>query len=886
MLKHKTTRFLLMVLFLIPAYGKATHLSGGDLTYKPIGNNVYELTLVVYRDCAGVPVQPSYTINCVSSSGQTVSCQVFPISGTGNEITFPCFGTSTVCSGGSLPGFQRYEYKGQVTLPPSTNWRLSWENCARNCAITTAIGNCTGSTDFCFYIEANLNNLVAPGDNSPVFTNYPVSFICIGQNFTYNHGALDAEGDSLVYSFITPRSLGGASVNFAPGFSATNFLSSSTPITLNSVTGDINLTASAFEVGITAIKIDVYRNGVWIGNVMRDIQFQVQNCSPNVLPTASGINGTTDFDTLICAGTPLCFDIFTDDQNLDQNLTVTWNQGVPGASFTTTADQFPTATFCWTPTQADARTQPYSFTIMVKDDNCSFNSFQVYSYQIYVPFVPVDSAIVVPLCDTSERGAIYLTQSGVGEPFEYLWYDGDVSPQKTNLLPGTYSVTVTNVIGCVATKEIIITPAPDKLIASVGIVDSASTPIAADGSLLGSVVGGTPPYTYQWSDGSTDVLADGLTPGFYTLTVTDSNGCISVATGQVIPKCPIASCSGTSLTCTGRNDATATVSISGSTNGLSIIWNGNPQLNTSTIRNLSPGTYTAIISNTLGCSDTCSVTIPNTPCSGFVTYTMGGYGYKPMAGNPAMYVKNNFNTVFPNGITIGCNNTIKLTNNQAVLRFLPCSGTPALLPAGHLINPSGYKNTLAGQLVAAILNVGFDSANASFAPASGNLGDLVLASSVLRGRTVREVIEIANRHIGGCDNTYPLSQLNFILTKINENYLEGNTNGCFLACPLSGSNNRLFVEISTMESPMRWSIYPNPASGEVSVLLDPLKDGAVSIELHSLIPGQALVVFKEQVMAGQSIQLHYDVRNIPSGTYLMRLQDGENVQTKRLVVVH
>lgn len=860
----------------------ATHISGGDLTYKPIGGNQYEITLVLYRDCAGIPIQNPETITCTSASGSSVSLSVSLIPGTGNEITFPCFGTSTTCNGGVLPGFQRYEYRGTVTLSPSSNWNLKWEDCCRNCAITTTQGGCNNS----FLIEANLNNFLAPNDNSPVFTNFPVAFLCLGQNFTYNHGVLDLEGDSLVYSFINPRLSGGSAVVFSSGYSASNFLTSSTPIILNSSTGDINVTPSAFEVGITAIRIDAYRNGVWIGNVMRDIQFQVQNCSPNVLPTATGINGTNDFDTLICAGTALCFDIFTNDLNVGQNLSVTWNEGVPNATFNTTSDPFPTATFCWTPDQSDARTQPYSFTIMVKDDNCSFNAFQVYSYQIYVPFVPVDSAVTVPLCDSTERGAIYLKKSGVGEPFTYVWSDGDISSEKSNLQPGIYTVSVTNSIGCVAVKEITITPAPIKLLAFVSIVDSSSTPSSADGSLQGSASGGTPPYTYLWSNGESTPFISGLLPGVYTLTITDINGCSSLVNGVVIPKCPIAQCSGTTISCLGKNDATATVNISGNTAGVNIVWNGNANLNTPTIRNLGPGTYSVVVSNSLGCSDTCSVTIPNSPCSGFTTYTMGGYGAQPSGQNPAMYVKNNFNTVFPNGLTIGCNNTLQLTNSQAVLKFLPSSGTPSVLPSGQLVNPTGYKNTLAGQLVTTIISVGFDSSNAAFSSASGSLGSLVLSTGILRGRTVREVIDIANKHIGGCQNTYTPSQLNYVLTKINENYHSGTSNNCYLSCPVQGAGVSAKSSENIDPRSVFLDIFPNPVNNNFSLELVCIEDEDVIIEIHNIANNFKTTIFTGTVIAGESKYIDYNTSKIPSGTYIVTVKGKSFIKTKRIIVVH
>ena len=449
-IKLKSLLLLLAMMFGFSIQSNATHISGGDLTYKHLTGYQYEVTLVLYRDCAGIQVQNPELITCTSSNGSTVSFNVSLIPGTGNEITFPCFSTITTCNGGGAPGFQRYEYHGTVTLLPSSHWSLKWEDCCRNCAITTISGGCNNS----YLIEATLNNLIAPNDNSPYFTNYPVAFVCLGQNFTYNHGVVDSEGDSLAYSFIDPRLTGGNSVPFISGYTSSHFISSSTPITLNPNTGDINLTSSQLEVGITAILIESFKNGIKVGSVMRDIQFQVQNCNPNVLPTATGINGTADFDTIVYANSPICFDIFTADANTDQTVTLNWNNAITGASFTSTNDQFPTGTFCWTPTAADARPQPYSFTVMVKDDNCAYNAFQVYSYQIFVPEVPKCTIHAgsdfgsTSVCGTNTitllagNGATTYGDSTV----TYLWSTGETTPSITVTASNTtsYSVNVNN----------------------------------------------------------------------------------------------------------------------------------------------------------------------------------------------------------------------------------------------------------------------------------------------------------------------------------------------------------------------------------------------------------------------------------------------------------
>ena len=356
---------------------------------------------------------------------------------------------------------------------------------------------------------------------------------------------------------------------------------------------------------------------------------------------------------------------------------------------------------------------------------------------------------------------------------------------------------------------------------------------------------------------------------------------------EVVP-CPSISCDGAGISCVGLCNGQAHVSLSGDPEGFTFTWNTTPPRTTADIYNLCPGIYKVYSDDGAACQDSCEIIIPNTPCDGYVTYTQGGYGYKPSGNNPAMYVKRNFNTVFPNGITIGCNNTITLTNFQAILKFLPCSGTPSALPAGSLVNPIGYKNTLAGQLVTAILNVGFDSAAANFAPATGRLGHLVLVSGPLRGYNVNEVIEVVNRHIGGCDSTYTFSQLNYILTKINENYNgnnTGSTNNCYLACPIEGVGSLRMVDMPADPAmDMDWSIAPNPAKELVRISMVSSSDNLITIELFDVNGKRVEMLYRNQVFAGQPVNIDYDVTGLMQGTYMVRVTGEQYNDIRRLVI--
>jgi len=163
-------------------------------------------------------------------------------------------------------------------------------------------------------------------------------------------------------------------------------------------------------------------------------------------------------------------------------------------------------------------------------------------------------------------------------------------------------------------------------------------------------------------------------------------------------------------------------------------------------------------------------------CSGFRTQTQGGWGATPNGGNPGVYLHNNFAAAFPSGLTIGSGTkTVKFTTAQSITDNLPAGGGPTTLPSGNAVDPaSGYLNTeLDGQIIAAMLSVGFDANDASFSISSGVLGNLVFNSGTFNGKSVQFVIDEANKAIGSVGSSYSLTDINTALTSFNENYDNG-----------------------------------------------------------------------------------------------------------------
>ena len=443
--------FTFNFLFLLNSHVYATHSMGADISYECLGNNQYRIRVSFYRDCVGIPASPFITIDASSASCNLFqSVDLYPIPGTGQDITPLCPSELSTCHGGTFTGIQEWVYEGIITLPAQcTDWQLVYEQCCRNGAITT-INNPLGEE---LLIYAMLNNTLSPCNNSPTFSNKPVPFVCLGQQFCFNHGAFDVDGDSLVYQVVDPLSYFGQPVLYNWPYNPYQPLNSNPSMTIDPQTGDFCMTPQSLEVTVMAVLVKEYRNGVFIGEIERDIQVTVINCANN-LPTLSGINGTNSFSATICADAPYCFNAFSNDPDLGQNVTVVWNGAITGANFTAAGPPHPTGTFCWTPTQADASPTPHCFTAQVSDDACPFLGSQTYSFCFTVVNVSVNAGPdqVVSCGGLATINAAATTSSG---NVNYQWSNGSTAASQT-VGVGTYTVTVANG-QCTATDVVQVT---------------------------------------------------------------------------------------------------------------------------------------------------------------------------------------------------------------------------------------------------------------------------------------------------------------------------------------------------------------------------------------------------------------------------------------------
>ena len=125
-------------------------------------------------------------------------------------------------------------------------------------------------------------------------------------------------------------------------------------------------------------------------------------------------------------------------------------------------------------------------------------------------------------CHQEGEGEINTVVTGGTEPYSYLWTTGDTTQNLYNLDAGRYQVTITDAEGCTTTRGGYVTI---KNLSAAVVAQSPDCGGESSGSASLIISNGTAPYNIQWSNGDTSVVAENLAAGYYTVGITDVNGC-------------------------------------------------------------------------------------------------------------------------------------------------------------------------------------------------------------------------------------------------------------------------------------------------------------------------------------------------------------------------
>ncbi|MBI2258028.1 MAG: gliding motility-associated C-terminal domain-containing protein [Flavobacteriia bacterium] len=210
-------------------------------------------------------------------------------------------------------------------------------------------------------------------------------------------------------------------------------------------------------------------------------------------------------------------------------------------------------------------------------------------------------------CYGESTASIQVTSSGGTIPYDFLWSNNSISEDLTSIPEGNYQLTLTDANLCTQTISVTITQPDSALLLNTTVSD-----LMCFGDSIAwinlQVLGGTPTFTYLWSNGETTQNLTQLQAGSYSVTVTDANGCVKTTNVDVSQiSSPVSLSANSTPTCEGKSEGSVSVSAIGSSPPYTYIWN-NGSTDSSQI-GLSIGTYSVNVTDQAGCQSNISVSV-------------------------------------------------------------------------------------------------------------------------------------------------------------------------------------------------------------------------------------------------------------------------------------
>lgn len=449
--------------------------------------------------------------------------------------------------------------------------------------------------------------------------------------------------------------------------------------------------------------------------------FTVTTAGPYNLTTTDGVNGCTSSTSAIVAlniVVPVASATVGSNLNcVNASVQINGSASSQGANFsylwTTTNGNIVSGGNTLTPIVNAAGV--YNLLVTNSENGCT-NTTPATVVQTPVLSAGVGTSTNVS-CNGGSNGATSTTVSGGAGTNTYLWSNGSTTASIAGVTAGTYIVTVTDSENCTATASAVIT---QPVILLVNASATGETALGANnGTASTAPSGGTPGFTYLWSNSATTANISGLAPGTYTVTITDANACTAVQTVTVNSfNCNVSTAiTATNITCSGANNGSASVTVSGATNPISYLWSNGST--TASISSLAPGVYTVQILDANGCPATVNTTLTEPP----VLTTNATATNETAAG-----ANNGTATAAPNGGTAPYTYLWSNTANTATISNLA--------PANYTVTITDNLGCIAVQTVAVSAFNCVISANITAAQVSCNGGANGQATVTLTGGTL------------------------------------------------------------------------------------------------------------------------------------------------------
>lgn len=307
--------FFFFIMLILPSQLYATHIVGGEMSYKQIGVNQYEIHLTLFRDCNHGRADFDNTAKIGLFDGELLIDSIsIPFENRRPLVTNasnPCLvqASDSVC-------FEEGHYSGVITLSsiPPSGLTVAYQRCCRNHDLlnVNSPGN-TGISILCTIPPLN--------NSSPVLSTLPPTALCNNNYFSLDFHATDPDNDSLSYTLSLPLAGTDSMLPIPPVMSFNHplktavstpaFFSSNNPlgpqslIKLDPKTGE--LTGLPINKGqfVAAISVHEYRKGLQISETLRQFEVNVVGCRVSSSVQVSANPSTVQYgDTAVLSCAP------------------------------------------------------------------------------------------------------------------------------------------------------------------------------------------------------------------------------------------------------------------------------------------------------------------------------------------------------------------------------------------------------------------------------------------------------------------------------------------------------------------------------------------------------------------------------------------------------
>lgn len=468
--RMKQILLLPVFLLLLCTTASASHIVGGDITYKHISGTTYEISARVYRDCFYGAHNANFDnpahIGVFDENDLLIETLEIPFISEDTLTSYledPClFIADDVC-------VHTTTYTSTITLQPLSpgeHYTFVYQRCCRNHTISNLINPAETGATYAITLDAAAMTV---NNSTPDFGPLAPIFICLGDDINYLHAATENDGDELVYSLCTP--LTGATqfvplpippsappytpVTFAPGYNTNNVLGGVVNTTqIDPVTGLITGIPTIQGQFVVGVCVSEYRNGVLLSTVRRDFEYNVGECLKIDAEAVSPIAQCEDLSVI--------FENTSSESNeylwffdLENNPSATSTEQNPTYTYPDTGSY--TVRLIAEPTLTCADTLDFEVFLQYNSISASFD------YNLY----DCDGKSIIQVNDNSDDNVSPVVS------WDWTWTQGGnvqtFNVQNPNIqapldVTGTLELTVVSENGCSATTSQVITTGGNNII--------------------------------------------------------------------------------------------------------------------------------------------------------------------------------------------------------------------------------------------------------------------------------------------------------------------------------------------------------------------------------------------------------------------------------------